>query len=532
MKYKNIWKEAANNFIWDVQYQELFLASSDIKYSKWFVGGALNYTKTIFERNIDSGNGDKEAVVFYTSSSQRESYTYRTLLEGVNSYADYLERKGIDKKNRVLILTDSKKEQVFLILALLRLGVQFGVLYHRFPHTIINTLIKESKATHVVSTKKLAKMISVENVDIISSTYISKKRNVIIHPRSVSSEFNSFLCFSSGTTGKKQKIFLKGTAGSLIGLDYTARSYFFSHLEHSFLNTLEFAFAEVLVAGLITPLNCGKKVIVFDFQYRLNDASVIELLRNEKVESILSAPPFFEIIQNNNRANGVKNVILAGQKPSSAVLELIKKTFPKAQLLNAVGSTELGFFMMNLSDEKSGKITNIFKLPTGLEYKIIKNELHVKDTWPGLALPLNEKQAYRNRLHDNLFATGDMVQKIKDGFEILGRKDKIVKFHGRKMNLEYMENLLNTSPFISQSRCMIVSKNQKSEIAVFIILKQDYKKQSYVTFENLIKKTIAVEFGNYANMGKVIFVEEFPLSASGKVMERLLLKKYDSKSRS
>lgn len=528
MKYENLWEEAANDFIWDIPYKELFRVSSDTAYPKWFVGGALNYTKTIFERNIDSGNGDKEAIVFYTSSSQREAYTYNTLLEKVNSYADYLERKGIDKGKRVLILTDSKKEQVFLILALLRLGVQFGVLYHRFSPAIIDALITESKATHIVCSKAFAKAIHLEGVTIVSSTQVSRKRNILIHPRIVSSEFSSFLCFSSGTTGKKQKIFLKGTAGSLIGLDRTYRSCFFNDTnDHSsFLNTLEFAFADILVPGLIIPLNCGKRVIMLDFKYRLNDASVTALLKKEKVEIIFSAPPFFEIPQNMYRVNGIKKIILVGQKPSSAVLNLSQKTFPGARLLNAVGSTELGIFMMNLSDGRSKNITTVFNVPTGLEYKIIEEELCVKDTWPGLALPLNEKKAYRNRWHENLFSTGDMVQKVKGGLEIIGRKDKVIKFRGRKMNLEYMENLLATLPFVSKSKCLIVSRNLKSEIAVFVILKQSKEKQSFSVFENAIKKSIATTFGTYASTGKVVFVKEFPTSASGKVMEKLLLEKY------
>lgn len=528
MRNENIWQKAAHNFIWDKPYRKLSEASNRAGPQKWFVGGKLNYTKAIFEKNFNLGNASKEAIIFYKSPLQKESYTYASLLNEVNVLADYLRQKGVNQKSRVLILTDSRKEQVFSILALLRLGVQFGVLYSKFPPPLINTLIQKSKATHIVSNKKLAKVTSIGNISLIKIDTVPYKKIVPeILPRSVPSDFLSFLCFSSGTVGKAPKIFLKGTAGYFVGINHVLQDKFYYNLGNCFiLSTLDFAFGDYpLMVGLIMPLVRGGKVIFFDSKYRLNDKQTIKILEKDGIEMIVSSPPFFEILQNKNRTADIKNIILGGQKISSSVLDLIKRTFQRAYITNIVGSQEAAGYLVNFSDKNSTLINVLRPLPE-LQYKIINKEIYIKDTWPGLALPLNDKQAYLSRWHGRFFKTGDLVKKTSLGFEVIGRSDKIVKHRGRQINLEYLENIVESQTFVQKTRCLIIPNKPKPEITVFLTVKNGYKKFSMSKMENVIKKTIEAKFGNYINSCKIVFIKKFPTSASGKIMGKMLLEKY------
>lgn len=527
MKNKDMWQKAAQNFIWDKPYKIISKASLGSAPQKWFIGGRLNYTKAIFEKNFNSGNASKEAVVFYKSPIQKESYTYASLLEEINSLAIYLKQKEIDKKSRVLILTDSKKEQIFSILALLRLGVQFGVIYSRFPQLFINTLIRESKATHIISNEKFAGIINIQNISLIKLKNINRNGNTLIIPRPVSSNFSSFLSFSSGTTGEKPKIFLTGTSNYSICGDYIIDNAFSGNLGNCHvLNTLDFAFGGFpMAAGLIYPLSRGGKIIFLDFEYRLNDKSVIKILEKECIETIISSPPFFEIPENKYKADKIKRVFLGGQKVSSPVSNLITKTFPNASIINIVGSQETSGYLINFSN-KNNKLINTLKPLPGLEHKIINKEIFIKNTWPGLALQLNNKQSYSKRWHGKFFKTGDLVEETVLGLEVIGRTDKVIKHKGRQISLEYMENVLGSQPFVQKVRCLLVQNKPKLEIAVFLILKQNYKKHSLSQLKNLINSIIEVKFGNYAKSDKIFFIKEFPISASGKIMEKVLLDKY------
>jgi len=529
MKKENIWQKAAQNFIWDKPYKKISQAPKTGP-KKWFVAGKLNYTKTIFEKNFALGNALKEAVVFYKSPFQKKSYTYASLLNQTNLLASYLEQKGINKKSRVLILTGSKKEQVFLILALLRLGIQFGVLYSKFPPTLINILIHKSKATHIISNKKLAKSIRAGKASFIKLDNVPQKKAApVIRPGSVSSDFSCFLSFSSGTTGEKPKIFLNGTAGCLIGMDYIIQAAIFNGLKDDYiLNTLNFTFGNYpIIAGLIMPLNRGGKIIFLDFNYRLNDKSIMKILEKEGVEMVISSPPFFEIPQNKYSSPKIKNVLIAGQKVSLTVLDLIIKTFPGACLINIVGSQEASAYLIrSFSNKNSKNLINVLKPLLGLEYKIIKKEIFIKDTWPCLAPPLNNKRSYLKRWRGRFFGTGDLVKKTKLGLEIVGRSDQLTKYRGRQINLEYLENILESQPFVHKAKCLIVHNKSKSELAVFLSLKQEHQNFSLSQLKNLIKKIVDARFGSYAKLSKIVFVKEFPTSASGKVMEKILLKKY------
>jgi acyl-coenzyme A synthetase/AMP-(fatty) acid ligase len=528
MKNEKIWEKAARNFIWDKPYKKISEASENIGPRKWFTGGKLNYTRAIFEKNFALGNTSKEAVVFYQSPFQKESYTYASLLDKVSALASYLEQKGIQRKGRVLILADSKKEQVFSILALLRLGIQFGVIYSNFPPPLINNLIKNSKATHIISNERLAKIINAKNASLIKLENAPKKGTTIISPRPVSSNFSSVLYFSSGTIGNEPKIFLKGTAGYFSGINHIVCANLFKNLKKYFIfSTIDFSFGDYpLLCGLIAPLIQGGKAVFLDFKYRLNDNFIIKILEKEGVETIVSSPPFFEISQNKCRTNKIKSIILAGQKISLAVSDLISKTFTGACLINAAGSQEASVFMINFSDKKSCKSINIVRPLPKLEYKIIHKELCIKDTWPGLALPLNDKQFYLKRWRGRFFSTGNLLKKTAFGWEIIGRTDKIIKHRGRQINLEYLDNIFESQPFVQKAKCLIVENKPKLEVAVFLSLKQNCKKRFHLQLEKIIKKTIADKFGSYAQPCRIIFVKEFPTSASGKVMEKILLKKY------
>jgi|GEM_PF-2628753 len=528
MKEENVWQKAAQNFIWDKPYKKISQTSKTGP-KKWFVAGKLNYTKTIFEKNFALGNASREAVVFYKSPFQKESYTYSSLLDEVNALACYLEQKGINKKSRVLILTDSKKEQVFLVLSLLRLGIQFGVLYSRSPLAIINSLILKSRATHIISNTKLAKIISSKKIILIKiDSKINKKavlKNKIV-PRLVFSSFPSFLCFSSGTTGEIPKIFLNGNAGFFVGAHHIFETNFFHDLKNNFiLAMLDFAFGNSMMPSLITPLIKGGKVVFFDFSYRLNDKSIIKILEKEGVESTVSSPPFFEIPQTKNKTNKIISIIIGGQKISESVLDFIKNTFLGTRLVNTLGSIESFAYLKCLSDKNSKSIKILKPLPE-LEYKIINKEIFIKNTWPCLVLPLSNKQSYLRRWQGNFFGTGDLARKTKLGLEIISRKDKLIKHKGQMINLEYLEKILESEPFVQKAKCLIVCNKSKSKIAVFLSLKQEYKNFSRSLLENSIKKIVDVKFGSYAKPGKIVFVKEFPTSAGGKIMEKILLKKY------
>jgi len=531
MKHEKMWETAAQDFIWDRPYTKLFQTFPRAGRSQWFAGGMLNYTKTIFEKNIEAGNAEKEAIVFYTTPLVKESYTYASLLAKVRALAAYFEAAGIRRASRVLILTGSRKEQALSVLALMRLGVQFGVLFSRFPPELIAALIKESGATHVIANGKLAGMVSsakYKNVSVLPFKDVRAQKDIPVPAQSVPAEFPSFLCFSSGTTGERPKVFLKGTAGYFVGMVSALRASFFATSKSFYiLNVLDFAFGDYpVIAGLFTPLSRGGKVIFFDFDFRLNRRSVIGAIQREKIETVIGSPAFFELPKRARATARIKNIILGGQKISPAVRDFIRSTFTGARLINAVGSQETGGYLVGYSRPKRGESLDLVEPLPGLEYKITHQEIFIKDTWPGLALPLNEKKRFAQRWRGRFFRVGDLVKKIGAGLEVIGRSDKLIKHRGRLLSLEYMEQMLETLPFIRKAKCLMVGSAPRPDIAVFVAVKKNYPQHAPSALEQRIRTLVVSQFGTYANPDKIIFVQEFPTSSSGKIMEQELRKKY------
>jgi acyl-coenzyme A synthetase/AMP-(fatty) acid ligase len=296
-------------------------------------------------------------------------------------------------------------------------------------------------------------------------------------------------------------------------------------------STLDFAFGDYpMMASLIAPLSWGGKLVFFDGTYRINSKPIINILEKEKIETIVSSPPFFEIPSNENRSTRVKKVLLGGQRISPAVLTLLKKTFPKAHLVNAVGSQEASIYFVNISDKNSTAL-HTFKALPNLEYKLFHKELYLKDTWPGLALPLNNRRAYADRWRGRFFKTGDLIKKTSLGLEVTGRVDKVTKYRGRQINLEYLESVIESQPLVEKAKCITVQSSPRPQVVVFLRIKKDRKKISVRQIRTATMSTIDKTFGSYVNPGKIFFVDQFPTSSSGKVMEEVLLKKYGLRSK-
>ncbi len=193
--------------------------------------------------------------------------------------------------------------------------------------------------------------------------------------------------------------------------------------------------------------------------------------------------------------------------------------------MNTVGSIESFAYLKCLSD-KNSVLINILKPLPELKYKIINKEIFIKNTWPCLIMPLKNELSYKKRWRGRFFGTGDLVIKTKLGLEITSRKDKLIKHRGQMINLEYLEKILESEIFVQKAKCFIVRNKPKPEITVFLSLQPKYEKYSPIKLTALIKKNIEIKFGRYGKPDKVIIVKEFPTSASGKIMEKILLKKY------
>ena len=239
-----------------------------------------------------------------------------------------------------------------------------------------------------------------------------------------------------------------------------------------------------------THLEAGAKIVIS--KTTIFEKKFWNILNNFKITSLGGVPDFYEMLQKLKfekfELPHLKYITQAGGKLSKDLTEYIKKNLiRKFKFYTMYGQTEasprisylpykyfnqksfsIGKALMGckieLIDEKNKKIVK--------ENKIGEIVFYGKNVCLGYAKNFNDlKKGDENK--SKLF-TGDLAYKDKDGFfYIVGRKNKISKIFGLRIDLEQIEKLIKLKGFII--RCMPDNKYLKIEISHRISLKQTDK---------------------------------------------------------
>jgi amino acid adenylation domain-containing protein len=131
---------------------------------------------------------------------------------------------------------------------------------------------------------------------------------------------------------------------------------------------------------------------------------------------------------------------------------------------------------------------------------------------------LNERvYLFRDRFGpfpDVFFRTGDMVVRHEDGLlRFLGRKDRMVKTRGNRVELDEVEAAFATHASVSEAAAFVVPDNHGSKMILAAIkLSEDLD----VTTAAL-KRHATTKLPGYALPQKLFIVDDFPRTSSGKI---------------
>jgi len=138
---------------------------------------------------------------------------------------------------------------------------------------------------------------------------------------------------------------------------------------------------------------------------------------------------------------------------------------------------------------------------------------------------LNNKKATDDVIDkDGYFHTGDIAHVDENGhFYIVDRVKELIKYKGFQVAPAELEALLLTHPLISDAAVIgVYSKDEETENpAAYIVPK--HKSQCTKEFSEEIKKFVDEKVAPHKKLrGGVIFIDQIPKSASGKILRRKL----------
>ena len=467
--------------------------------------------------------------------------TYNDLEEQSSQYANGFFDIGLKPGDRVSIQVNKSPEVIYIYLACLRSNLIFHPLNTAYKANELSFFLGDAKPSIFICEKQIYESIS--SLDLLSKpeniyTLNSDEKESIHHIKRegdhevvmCSKDDTAALLYSSGTTGQPKGIML---SHENIGSNALALKEAWNFTtEDSLLHALPIYH----VHGLFVALGCvfmsGSKIHWLD---TFDVDKVIEFL--PKCTVMMGVPTYYTRLISNPNLNkdivGNIRVFVSGSAP------LLEDTFNQFHsktghfILERYGMTETNIICSNpikgkrkagtvglpLKDQKLKIVDDNFN---NLDEGEIGNvQVRGPNVFNGYwNLPDKTKEDFTS---DNFFNTGDKGFIDEDGYlTIVGRSKDMIISGGLNVYPKEIESIIDDLEGVDESAVIGVKDDDLGEKVVAVIVK---KAGSEITKDALIS-SLKEDIAGFKVPKNIIFVEELPRNAMGKVQKNILRENY------
>lgn len=512
---------------------------------------------------------DKVAIQMKVGDRYQQ-YTYRELIRMIASVARSLSEQGINKGDRVAILSENRPEWMIAYLAVVSHGAVVVPLDAQLTDKEIALLLASSASKAVfVSSATRQKLPGSASLTIISfdpGNSIVFDRMLVAHPEAALPPASTAgdlaaLLYTSGTTGDPKGVML--SQGNLASnLTTVIKLNLFDHTDNLLL-ILPLHHTYPAMACILLPLALGATVTILN---SLKGPDILACMQEAGVSVLIGVPLLFNGLRRAifdeirkkpapvralvNMFLGINNLLLriTGTNIGKALFHAVHAKFgPRFRFFASGGArlepdvytdmTNLGFTIIEgygLTETSPVSAFNpLFKQKAGsigiavpdVEVRIENPDEHgmgeLAVRGPNVMLGYYQKpQETAEVLRDGWFYTGDLGYRDRDGyFFITGRsKEMIVLPTGKKIFPDELEKFYRQIPSIKEI-CLIQGERG---IEAAVVPDFDYLKKMNLSNS---RETIAFELEDLAKdlppykriTGLKIFKEPFPATRLGKL---------------
>ena len=293
----------------------------------------------------------------------------------------------------------------------------------------------------------------------------------------------------------------------------------------------------VLIASFLT----GSTSVLLT-EKKFNPKELLETVEREKVNWVLIVPTMTKRVLDFPNVNDYKVrswgiLVSTGMVFPASLKKRFLETFRRVVILDAYGQTELSpLAMMEISTFSSrDKIRDrcIGTPIEGLDARVV-NELE-EDVKPGETGELilrgdiilqeyyGDEKKTSERIKDGWYHTGDLCTVDEEGkFYIAERKEETIISGGEKIFPHEIEEAIISNPKVREAAVIAVPDPDWGQSGRAIV---ELKKGETATEEEIID-FLKGKIAGYKKPKSVVFVEEFEMSAIGKVLRAPLREKY------
>jgi acetyl-CoA synthetase len=575
------WEKLAKEIFWFEKWKKAF--EHNPPYFKWFLGGKINITTNIFEKNKLGWEKikNKPAIIWEPELVEEKPkiLTYEDLFKRVCKFANALKKLGVKKGDIVAIYLPMIPEVIVSMLSCARIGAVHLVVFSAFSPSALKTRlqisnakvlitadgyfrrgkiinlkesadegIKETDVEKVIVVKRLGREIPWDEKRDIWFDELIKNESENCKPEIMDSEDLFFILPESGTTGEFLPIL--HTCGGYTVQAYWTGKWVFDFQENSILWSMgDVGWITGHTYTVYSPLLNGITTIIYegapDFPEKDRWAKIIE---KHKVSIFYTSPTAIRMFRKLNgeitKKYDFKNLRVLGSvgEPidSSSWLWYFKEIGKeKCPIVDTYWQTETGGIVIS-SLPGIGPFKPAFAgLPfPGVKVDILDekgNSCKVGERGnlvillpfsPGMLRglyrkPEKYKKVYWGKYGENIYFTSDGAFRDENGLiRIVGRVDDIIKIAGHRISTGELEDAVNSHEEIIESAVVGVPDEIKGEVPVIFAIYKGKKEKEEIKKE--ILEIIRKRIGPIAPPKEIYLVEDLPRTRSGKIVRKIL----------
>lgn len=424
---------------------------------------------------------------------RERALTYAELNNRANHLAHHLIRKGIGTEDLVGIEADRSIETLITVVGVIKSGAAYVPLDPSLPAGRLQQYIEDIRSYHpeisplVLShTHAAANLFTglgaevVDTADLITKADGPPSQNP---PVRAGADNPVYVLFTSGSTGRPKGVMVEhrnlANYLSWARAEYTG----FEHLSFALFTSLSF---DLTITSLFVPLISGHAVIVYPDHGERSDLTLLDVLREDKVDVIKVTPSHLELmLAGSHRPARLKQIIVGGEEFSTQLARRVHASLGgRAEIFNEYGPTEATVgSMIHLFNDKQDVADSV---PIGVP--IFNTQVYVLDPCcnpvptntvgeiciggAGVARGyLNSPELTAKRFVENpfvqggrIYRTGDLAKWDERGrIRLLGRADRQIKVRGFRIELGEIESIIAENPRIQGCVVESISKGPEDD---------------------------------------------------------------------
>ncbi|MBU3825020.1 MAG: amino acid adenylation domain-containing protein [Candidatus Oceanisphaera merdipullorum] len=467
------------------------------------------------------------------------SMSYAELERRTRALALQLQEQGVTANTLVAVALPRSFELVIALVAIQRAGGAYLPLDAAQPDERLTRILNSAQPVCVLSEDwaRFASWSVLAPQDWQTSS--DATLNVPVAPKDA-----AYVIYTSGSTGEPKGVVVEHQA--IVNRLLWMQDFFAIDASERILQKTPATF-DVSVWEFFLPLLAGAQLVIAPPDAHQDPRIIADLIREQGITTLHFVPSMLAAFLTTQGIEGLapRRVIVSGEALGAGLRERFHQQLD-AQLFNLYGPTEAA---VDVSVWEASRDDRSASVPIG--FPVWNTQLYVLDSQlraqpPGVAgdLYLGGVQLARGYLGqpqltdavfiehpfvkgERLYKSGDVARFRRDGaVEYLGRSDDQVKLRGLRIELGDINHALSTAPGVASAEVLLRQMSGGEQRLVAYIQPtasyQDSELASATLEPSALRAHLAARLPEYMIPSAFVMVQEWPLSANGKLNRKAL----------